>query len=65
MTTNLLKTVRDLLDQKSRDEWKILAEELNVSLNWVAMVADSKIKDPGVDKIEKLYQLLSGKSLSL
>lgn len=65
MTTKLLKTVRDLLDQKSRDEWKVLAEQLGLTLNWVAMVANGKIEDPGVDKTEKLYQLLTGKQIQL
>lgn len=65
MTTILLKTVQELLEQKNRDQWKELAEALGHTTNWVAMVASGQIKDPGVDKVEKLYQLLTGKKLEL
>lgn len=65
MTLKLLITVKSLLAQKSREEWKAVAKELGYTLNWVSMVANGAIKEPSVDKIEQLYQLLTGKELEL
>jgi transcriptional regulator with XRE-family HTH domain len=65
MTSNLLKTTLELLDLTSREDHKRLAEELGVTVNWITMLIDGKIKEPGVNKIERLYVALSGKRIEL
>ena len=65
MTSILLKATVELLDQTNREDWKRLAKQLDVTVNWIADVANGQIKEPGVNKIERLYSALSGKSVEL
>jgi transcriptional regulator with XRE-family HTH domain len=65
MTSNLLKTTLLLLDATALDDWKRLAKELDVTVGWLRQLANGEIKEPGVNKIERLYSALSGKTVKL
>lgn len=65
MTSIVLKATIELLDQTNREDWKRLAEQLDVTVNWIAGVANGTIKEPGINKIERLYTALCGKSVEL
>lgn len=65
MTSNLLRATLELLEQTSRDSWPALADKLDVTYSWLAALDAGKIKEPGVNKIERLYCILSGKNVEL
>lgn len=65
MTSNLLKATRELLNDTGRDTWPALAKRINVTYAWLVQLDNDTIKEPGVNKIERLYNDLSGKSVDL
>ena len=65
MTSNLLKATLELLDATALEDWKRLAKELGVTVAWLRQLANGEIKEPGVNKIERLYTALSGKSVDV
>jgi transcriptional regulator with XRE-family HTH domain len=65
MTSNLLKRTLELLDATGLEEWKQLAKELGVTVGWLRQLANGEIKEPGVNKVERLYNALSGKIVKL
>lgn len=65
MTSALLRATLDLLDQTALEDWKRLAEECGLTVAWIRQLVDGKIKEPGVNKVERLYNALSGKAVNL
>lgn len=44
--------------------YAMIAAETGVSAHWLKMFASGNITDPGVNKIEKLYEYLNGSPLN-
>lgn len=65
MTSLLLKATLKLLKGKSRDDLKPIAAKCGVTLEWLLLLQTGRIKEPGVNKIEKLYNCLSGAAVNL
>jgi transcriptional regulator with XRE-family HTH domain len=65
MTSNLLKATLLLLNTLDPKAYPDLAKSLGVSPLWLAKLKSGEIKEPGVNKIEKLYNELSGTTLSI
>lgn len=65
MTSNLLRATLELLDQTSPETWPALAKSINVTYTWLRQLDSGLIKEPGINKIERLYTALSGKSVEL
>lgn len=60
MSETLLERTKALLI-RDRGNWPTTAAEAGVDREWMAKLAQGKIDDPGVVKIEKLYRYLSHK----
>lgn len=55
-----------LLQSRNRDnDYRNIAALTGLKPTWVASFAQGRIKEPSVDKVETLYQHLSGKQLDL
>ncbi len=65
MTSNLLKATLELLEQTALADWKRLAVKCDLTVAWIRQLIDGKIAEPGVNKIERLYNALSGKDVEL
>lgn len=65
MTSLLLNKTLDLLRQTERDSWHDLARTSGATYAWIAQLHAGNIKDPSVNKIELLYNALSGKKIKL
>jgi len=65
MTSSLLRATLLLLDQTALEDWKRIADQCDVSVGWLRLLCDGKVKEPGVNKIERVYCVLSGKALEL
>lgn len=65
MTSNLLKATIELLEQTSRESWPAIAKKIGCTYTWMCQLDAGTIKEPGVNKIEKLYNVLSGKEVEL
>lgn len=65
MTSLLLTATLELLKSKSRDEMKLLAEQCDVTIEWLLLLTAGRIKEPGVNKVERLYNALSNKTVQL
>jgi predicted transcriptional regulator len=63
MTNSLLTATLALLEQTSRESWPALAQDIGCTYTWLAQLDKGLIKDPSVNKIQKLYEKLSGKPL--
>jgi hypothetical protein len=59
MDTPLLTSVVDRLLALPRDQWPALAMRADVPLPTIAKIAYRQIKEPGVNKIERLHLALS------
>ena len=62
-TRSLLEKTRVLLSVKSAGELTAIAAETNLTYDWLLKLKGDKIKDPSVNKIQKLYEHLSGEPL--
>lgn len=60
MTSSLLIATLDLLGQTAKDSWPKLAKEIGCTYTWLAQLDSGMIKEPGVNKIERLYIALGG-----
>lgn len=65
MTSLLLRATLKLLKGKSREDLKPIALKCGVTLEWLLLLQAGNIKEPGVNKIERLYNCLSGNSVNL
>lgn len=65
MTSNLLRATLELLDATSKESWPSYAEQIGCTYTWLVQLDKGNIKEPGINKIERLYELLSGKKLDL
>jgi hypothetical protein len=65
MTSTLLRATLELLEQTALEDWKRLAKQCDCTVGWLRQLCDGQIKEPGVNKIERLYTALSGKSVEL
>lgn len=65
MTSMLLKATLELLSQTSRESWPALATEIGCTYTWLVQLENGKIKEPGINKVERLYCHLSGKSFEV
>lgn len=62
MSINLKDRTRELLRATQRTD-RDIAESVGVSMTWVAMFRDGRIKCPSADITQRLYETLTGKSL--
>jgi hypothetical protein len=58
----LLSKTRELLANTSETYLDIYSAT-GLTPTWLSLVANDKLKDPSVNKIQKLYEHLSGKEL--
>jgi hypothetical protein len=65
MTSNLLKATIELLDMTALEDWKRLATECDLTVAWIRQLVAGDIKEPGINKVERLYTALSGKTVDL
>jgi hypothetical protein len=65
MTSELLRATLVLLDMTASKEWPRIAKEIDVTPAWLRALCNGQIKEPGVNKIERLYCVLSGKTVEL
>jgi hypothetical protein len=65
MTSSLLLATKELLDKTSRESWPALAKEIDATYTWIRQLDDGLIKEPGVNKIERLYKALGGDMANL
>lgn len=65
MTSSLLRATLALLEQIPKESWPALATEIGCTYTWLVQLDNGKIKEPGVNKVERLYNKLSGKTLEL
>lgn len=65
MTSVLLKATLELLEQTSRESWPALAQDIGCTYTWLVQLEKGQIKEPGINKVERLYAKLSGKSLKI
>ena len=57
MSTNIYQTVYEL-SKDYRGDSKTLAEETGVSYEWIRKFVTGAIKDPSVNRMEKMYIVL-------
>ena len=57
MSTNIYQKVYTLSQSYSEDS-RTLADEVGVSYEWIRKFITGQIKDPSVNRIEKLYTVL-------
>ncbi len=57
-----LATVRKLINENERP-YVLLAGDLKVPAIWLKKVADGDIENPGLNRIEYVYEQLTGKKL--
>ena len=57
MSTNIYQKVYTLSQSYSEDS-RTLADEVGVSYEWIRKFMTGQIKDPSVNKMEKLYTVL-------
>lgn len=60
MTESLLTTTKALLE-RDRGNWPATARDTGLDYNWLQKLAQGKIDDPGVNKIECLHNYLATK----
>lgn len=60
METSLLERTKLLL-LKDKGSWPTTAAETGLDREWMSKLAQGKIDDPGVNKIERLFNYLSQK----
>lgn len=58
----LLASARELL-RSTLESYLDIYTATGLSPTWLSLLANNKLKDPSVNKIEKLYEHLSGKAL--
>ena len=60
----LLQRTRDLITDSDKTHMQIcIATGLQV--NWISGIATGRIKDPSVNRIQKLYEYLAGSKLAI
>ena len=65
MTSLVLIATLRLLKDKQLEDLKRLADDCDLTVEWLRLLKDGKIKEPGINKVERLYNALSGKSIEL
>lgn len=67
MSASVLATrTREALAARPRIvTYEVIAEECGVSVRWIQQFASDTIADPGVHKVEALYNFLTGKELDI
>lgn len=61
MTSKLLKATLLLLGDTNRETWPALAKEVGCTYSWLVQLDNGLVKEPGINKIEKLFHALGGK----
>lgn len=65
-TSKLATRAREALTARPRVlTYDVIAEEIGVSARWVEQFANGGIKDPSVNKVEALYEFLTGNTLNV
>lgn len=59
---SLLAHTRELL-RKTQRPYLDIYSDTGLSPNWLSQMLHGRIKEPSVNKVQKLYEYLSGKSL--
>lgn len=60
----LLKRTRTLITESGKTHMQICIAT-GLQINWISGVATGRIKDPSVNRIQKLYEYLAGKKLAI
>ncbi len=63
--SKLLARTRELLAQKTTEEMFELAKATNLPYSWLQSVRYKPEVNPAVDRVEKLYEYLSGNKLEV
>lgn len=61
---SLLTKARDMLRTTERSYLDIYTDT-GLSPNWLSRLATKRMKDPSVNKVQRLYEYLQGKQLSI
>lgn len=61
----LLAKVVELLAAKRDKDYMILWSETGIPYFWIRKIANGEIKNPGVNRIQYLYEHLTGKKLEV
>lgn len=66
MPPSLLSRTRQLLLERAKTQSMLdIHKETGLPFYWLRKVASGQIKDPGVNRIQQLYEHLSGDQLEL
>ena len=60
MTSRMLTETRDLL-QRDKGNWYVTAAETGLGREWIAKLAQGVIKEPSVNRVERLHDYLTEK----
>lgn len=63
MTSKLHTIVFDLIEGTSRDQWRSFAEKDGLTLSWIKAFAADRIPSPSAEKLEALYEAITGKEI--
>ena len=59
------KTIELLKNRPRPQTYAIIGEKININPSWIDALAQGRIKEPGVQKIERLYEYLKGEPLKV
>lgn len=62
---SLLKQTLDLLQNKRQKTIPEIAAESGLPYYWLRKMANGEIEDPGVNRVQKLYEYLSNTTLTI
>ncbi len=65
MILSMHKATIKLLENTTLDDWKRLAEECDLNTAWIRQLIDGTIKEPGANKLQRLFLALGGKMADL
>lgn len=64
--SRLCTKTRELLLARPRTQtYKIISDATGLHPDWIMCFAQDRMDDPGVRKVEKLYEYLSGRTLKV
>lgn len=64
-TTLRDRTLSLLQDRPARVSLKLISEETGLPESWLSMFGQGNIDDPSVNRIETLYEYLSGQAITI
>lgn len=64
-TTLRDETLRLLADRPARITFKRISKDTGLPESWLSMFGNGSINDPSVNRIETLYEYLTGRSITI